>query len=145
MKVRSVRHTIGVFSKMEEDKWETHREFYADIETDAGVISLVVDAGFRFNFRSGPRYIPFLPKIGKAWLAWLVHDALYETECSQELADEIMYEILLRCGVYRWAAWLAMKAVNAFGEDGYEQKDQKNRVAFHWIHRPTIRNWDRLL
>lgn len=79
MNLKTLYLTKCTFEKLRRDRWAMAQRAFCDLVLEGeGCIRLDIYKGFVFNFRSGPLWIDwFLPKIGNAWIAWMVHDALY--------------------------------------------------------------------
>lgn len=81
-----------------------------------GVISVPV--GFRTDFESMPRYIPFLYSLlgGIAWEPSVVHDWLYFAGfTTQEMADKVIYEAMGLVGINSVKRWLIYQGLKIGG------------------------------
>jgi len=150
MKVSSIKFSEGIFKKLTTDKWQVFKPVFCEIELlNEGVIQIEIYKGFKFNFRSGGLFIDWvIPKIGDFWIAWLVHDSLYASkEYPKYMADEIMKIILDMLGMSKFKQWLAFKAVDQFGQEGYDKFEPENDglVVIHHSDKGKRRNWYRII
>lgn len=95
------------------DEWETTAKF--DVVLCDGD-TITVPAGYRYNKGSVPRIAwPVIPRDDRAGvIAWQVHDYLYGVKTiPRNIADRIMYELLIAGGMSRFRAQVAYRAVRA--------------------------------
>jgi len=143
-----ISHSKPAFVKLEEDKWMTDVAFKCDITLrDIGCYSFTIDPGFKFNFRSGPSWISlFIPKIGTNWLAYLIHDSLYQchalTKNTSDLLLLLMSEYQGNLGIIR--SEIIYGAVQtSTADDAWNDitKDMADKVHFEWIDREREKIW----
>lgn len=83
---------------------------------------LIIPADFVTDLDSVPRWpLAYLLTNGYARRAALPHDFLYTShEVSREIADKVLHEAALVCGVPAWRAWLIYAAVRIGGGGSWD-------------------------
>lgn len=91
--------------------------------SDVGKQTIVAQEGFLTDLASVPRLpIAFFLAGGTAHAAAVIHDWLYTThETTKSLADEILYEACLVCGVPKWRAWIILMGVRIGGQASWDR------------------------
>jgi hypothetical protein len=79
---------------------------------------LLIRAGYAWDGASGPTWDTLSSMKGS-----LIHDVLYQAMRQQLLdhswrskADDLLFDICIESGMFRWRAWLWRKAVGAFAD-----------------------------
>ena len=93
------------------------RDVDLKIFTDLGVLKIHVDAGFRFDGRSGPRLIDwYAPNLGNIYerLAWFSHDVNGYASCLDFKSTNNLLKIWLRdmADYSKFKSWTIEKAVS---------------------------------
>lgn len=141
MKILNVKYDGVELKPYKARYFELTDDLEVSIETEnEGVIHITVKKGFIFDGRSGPRAIDrFIPHLGTEQLAIaiILHDATFSPfGFSQELANEIFYNMLLWAGVKKWRAKVAFFFVSGrIGAKYYHAKQNSSnsdKVIIRW-------------
>ena len=119
MKIKSFERLRPLSIMPEDDRWYRISEANEIIlHTNEGTLRYIAYKGFLFDGRSGGRLVDWvISNLGSQDLStcWLVHDiGFYPYTVSFELANDILYQMLLLSGVSRLKAWLVFKSVSLF-------------------------------
>lgn len=120
-----------------------------EIFTDEGTLIFNVKPELKINYRSGGKIVDmFIDQIGnyQTQVSYLVHDMCYtpcqkldmEHPVSKELADELLYQMLVYAGMSKWKAKIVKLSVKLFGNSAYYEDDElteKNSklFSFAWL------------
>lgn len=113
------------YEEYEYRKFSTTHELNICIVTDKGVKRVRLDAGWRWNGRSGPSFIDYLsPNLGtqNEIKTYLVHDLAFSTllGLSFRESNELMYTMLrIKCKYSYWRAMPIYAGVKFFGKKHY--------------------------
>ena len=130
--------------------WKLAAPAFISIQSESvpGLLIYRLRPGYITDFRSGSSLInPVIPQVGSPAiaLAWLVHDINYHGYLSRDVADQLLYDMLVEGGMSKIKAWVVYQSVRAFGGSHYSnlEDDQgciynANRdryIRFEWRHR----------
>lgn len=93
--------------------------------------------GFKTDFRSGPKIVDLIaPKIGKSDIAisWAIHDANYQGYLSKNVADILLYQMLLKANLEEWRCEAVYIGVDLLGDPYYRNDRNNPHVHFLWLN-----------
>ena len=140
---------IAVAKPIGDRLYELYEPISAQINTDEGRIAISVQAGFKFDGRSGGKVIDLFgfPNLGSQneTKAWLMHDLLYHDICfSRKEADD-----LLRFMLRKYCGWGAVKtgfvyrSVRAFGYWAFGEPNYNDPISGGNMKLLTVRHYDK--
>lgn len=137
MKLNKLTSTPIILKKLDGKWWELDEPLiiYLDI-ADAGVIKIRLDAGFKTDFGSIPKFAQgYINRADDNLLSFLMHDAGYAFGAfSRDTWDDFLYQSLRMAGMRWFKAQSVYQSVSWFGSTyfGVSSTEQLNRVHLTW-------------
>ncbi len=119
--------------KIGEDLWKLLEDLRCHLTIDNRSFIYTLRKGFKTNYRSGPRWIDeFAPKIGspKIQVSWMIHDANYEGYLTQQMADNLLFHMLVAGELPNFNARIIYLGLQIFGGFRYKNSADSPYIEF---------------
>lgn len=146
MKLQQVIHTELKVTPYGDRLWQLTDDLEIKLVTNEGTLIFKLQKGFVTNFRSGGLFVDsFVSNTGniEESICWVFHDASYSAcaylggsnPITRDLADELLYQGLVKAGMGKWKAKVVWRSVSWFGTSAYESEPEfgnENLFRFYW-------------
>lgn len=136
------------YEKVTKEFWEVKNDFKIKIPfTTQRYLEYKITAGYRTNFRSGPKFLDLIVEQlnennNKLNIAWLIHDVNYEGYITRAEADTLLFVMLLDAGVRKPRAKAIYWGLRVLGESFYSDLKSSLLISFNITTQETPENKD---